>query len=268
MPTLLRMMVLAGLLISAGACGDTPTEPGAALPDAAARYNEVQGCVVGGICVLPPISSGGGSGWCGPRMGDCGDGEWGTCITGAPGTSDPEMGYLSSCPGGDGGGGGGPWGGGGGSTPPPPSSDPPPADTCYTGEPMVDDPDVQGQFDVLWQQSVQQGVEVGGWIVRDGTDNYRLIPFHNAVYTPCGVDIYEAPPANLVAIFHTHPWQFGQSRMCDGAYALYTGTPSPEDVQALQQLGLSTGYFIDYIGVARYTATGGEKATNFGRCGY
>jgi hypothetical protein len=95
-----------------------------------------------------------------------------------------------------------------------------------------------------------------------------MIPFQNAVYTPCGVDVYDTPPANLVSVFHTHPWQFGQSRMCDGAYTMYTGTPSPEDVQVLQQLGLSTGYFIDYIGVAKYTATGGEKATNFGRCGY
>jgi hypothetical protein len=133
---------------------------------------------------------------------------------------------------------------------------------------MVDDPDVHQQFDPLWQQSVQRGLEMGGWIVQDGPNDYRLIPFQNAVYTTCGVDIYEAPPANLVSMFHTHPWQFGQPRMCDGAYSLYTGTPSPEDVQALQQLGLSTGYFIDYTGIGSYTATGGEKATYLGRCGY
>lgn len=177
-----------------------------------------------------------------------------------PGTSDPELVYVSSGCTGDP---GSPGGGDPGTTEPPP-----PADTCQTGEAMVDDTDVHGQFDALWQQSLAEGVEMGGWIVRDGPNDYRLIPFQNAVYTPCGVDIFEAPPANLVSMFHTHPWRVGEARMCDGAYTLYTGTPSPEDVQALQQLGLSTGYFIDHTGIGKYTAAGGEYADRIDRCGY
>lgn len=133
---------------------------------------------------------------------------------------------------------------------------------------MVDDADVFGQFDALWQQSLAQGVEMGGWIVQDGPDDYRLIPFQNAVNTPCGVDINEAPPANLVSMFHTHPWTLMQARTCDGTSYLYTGTPSPEDLNALGQLGLSTGYFIDHTGIGKYTAMGGETAIRIGRCGY
>jgi hypothetical protein len=132
----------------------------------------------------------------------------------------------------------------------------------------VDDTDVSGQFDTLWQQSIAQGVEMGGWIVLDGPNNYRLIPFQNSVNTSCGVDVFEAPPANLVSMLHTHPWTLGQTRTCDGVSAMYTGTPSPEDTQALQQLGLSTGYFIDHAGIGKYTATGGETATRINRCGY
>ena len=192
-------------------------------------------------------------------------------MTSAPGApTDPDAITLSSCPitgGGD------PAPPGGGTTPPPttttePKDDVPPPDTCRTGDAMVDDPDVYGQFDDLWQQSLGEGLETGGWIVRDGPNNWRLIPFQNAVNTPCGVDIFEAPPANLVSMFHTHPWRLGQARMCDGAYSLYTGTPSPQDVQALQQLGLSTGYFIDHTGIGKYIATGGEKADRISRCGY
>jgi hypothetical protein len=109
---------------------------------------------------------------------------------------------------------------------------------------------------------------MGGWIVQDGVNSYRLIPFQNAVYTPCGVDVFDAPPANLVSMFHTHPWTLGQVRTCNGAATMYTGTPSPKDVQVLQQLGLSTGYFIDHAGIGEYTATGGEQAVRLGRCGY
>jgi hypothetical protein len=179
--------------------------------------------------------------------------------------SDPHSPAVQSCPIG---GGSAPGGGAGTSPSTPPPSEPPPPDTCRTGDKIVDDVDVFGKFDALWQQSVQQGVEMGGWIVRDGTNNYRMIPFQNAVYTPCGVDVFEAPPANLVSLFHTHPWRLGQARMCGGAYAFYTGTPSPEDVQALAHLGLSTGFFIDHTGIAKYTTSGGQTAFRITRYGY
>jgi hypothetical protein len=49
---------------------------------------------------------------------------------------------------------------------------------------------------------------------------------------------------------------------------MYTGTPSPEDVAALNQLGLQIGFFLDYDGIGKFTATDGEKATRLSRCGY
>lgn len=275
-----QFALVAGALLSLGACADSPIGPEdhrQQAPDLASSTptldQQAQGCVTDGLCYLPPVIVDPGA--CDPWMSLnwCG----GDCMTsiGVP-TGDET---VQSCPGG---GGGAP--GGGGGTPPPPAppgticptaatgeecpTEPVPADTCRTGEVIVDDLDVHGQFDALWQQSLAQGVEMGGWIVRDGANNYRLIPFQTAVYTPCGVDIFDAPPANLVSMFHTHPWTLGQSRVCDGAYTMYTGTPSPEDVQTLQQLGLSTGFFIDHTGIGKYTPTGGEQAIRIDRCGY
>lgn len=261
-----RLCALLAVLLVLGACTDTPTEPGGR--PVASISNELEGCVVGGICLLPPISGGGGGdGWCDPRMGDCGDGGWGTCITTAPGTPDPGMVYTSSCPGGGGSGPGGDGGGGSGgdgSTAPPPASEPPAADTCNTGEPVVDAPDVSSQFQALWLDSRTAGVEKGGWIVSDG-GSFRLVPFQNADFTACGIDIRELPPAGTVSMVHTHPWALWSATPCG---YINTGTPSEEDVRALQLTGLSTGYFLDEQGIGKYTATGGEHADRIDRCGY
>lgn len=283
----LRFAVYVSLLLIGAACADSPTLPDTPAPVIAAGspgYDEVQGCVsdpdgvcqIGGIVVNPGAPPPDCNVWYSPSCGECMTG-------GVIGPGDMQV--SSVCSGGGGttptpGDGGDPYapgGGGGGGTPPPPppcpdyepncESVPSPSDTCATGERVVDDPDVFRSFDALWQQSLQNGVEMGGWIVQDGFDSYRLIPFQNAVYTGCGVDIFDTPPPNLVSTFHTHPWRVGQSRNCSGTYALYTGTPSPEDVQTLRELGLSTGYFIDYNGVGKYTSTS-ESATRFARCGY
>jgi hypothetical protein len=283
-----RFAVVIGLLLTGTACADSPTlsnSPAEITAAASPGYDEVQGCVtdpdgvcqIGGIVVDPGAPPPDCNVWYSPSCGEC--------MTGS--VIDPDdMRVSSACPGGGGGIGPGPGGGadpyapggGGGSTSPPAplpcpdydytcESTPPPPDTCVTGERIVDDRDVFGTFDALWQQSLQRGVELGGWIVQEGYSNYRLIPFQNAVYTACGVDIFDAPPPNLVSIFHTHPWRMGQSRDCNGTTAFYTGTPSPEDVQTLRELGLSTGYFIDYTGVGKYSPAD-ESATRFGRCGY
>lgn len=109
-----RLAAIIAVLIMAGACTDTPTEPAAALPGGSPLGDELQGCVVDGVCVLPPIGSGGG-GWCDPRVSDCGDGGWGTCLnSGSIDGADA----INSCPGDDGGGGGG--GGDGDDSPYPP----------------------------------------------------------------------------------------------------------------------------------------------------
>lgn len=104
-----RLAGILAVVMMAAACADTPTEPvSVALPGTAPMQDELQGCVVDGVCLLPPIGSGGG-GWCDPRTTDCGDGGWDTCITSAPVTDDAGVVYVSSCPGGgtEPGGGGG-----------------------------------------------------------------------------------------------------------------------------------------------------------------
>ena len=91
------------------------------------------------------------------------------------------------------------------------------------------------------------------------------MPFVNATFTACGIDLYESPPSGAVAMLHTHPWPLWEPNPCG---YINTGTPSEEDVQALQATGLSTGYFLDGGGIGKFTATGGESATRIGRCGY
>lgn len=270
----------AGALLTLAACADSPT-----LPDQRERIEELasgrgrvldqqpQGCVIEGYCVLPPISGGGST--CDPHLEldwSC-DGD-GDCLTSAGNPADPEgVLVVQGCPRTGG-------GGGGGSYPSPPDdpdpicptvatsacpSEPPPPDTCWTNDPVVDDADVWGQFQSLWTESVLKGTERGGWVTRDGTNSYRLIPFQNAVYGPCGIDVYERAPAGTVSIVHTHPWPLFQVNPCG---YINTGTPSLQDQQALQTTGLSTGYFLDANGIGRFTATGGQQATRIGRCGY
>ncbi len=144
-------------------------------------------------------------------------------------------------------------------------SEPPSADTCKTGDAVLDDADVWSEFQNLWVESLVKQTERGGWVVRDGTNSYRLIPFQNAVYGPCGIDVYEPAPAGTVSLVHTHPWPLFQANPCG---YINTGTPSLQDQQALQRTGLTTGYFLDANGIGKFTATGGQGATRIGRCGY
>jgi hypothetical protein len=283
-----RLASVAGVLLTLGGCTDNPTLSDRPTPDLAPGAAAVmdaqvtpQGCVVGGICLLPPISGGA----CEPWMEldwDCSDGG-GTCMSSVGDPTDPEEAVtVQGCPGGDGGGGGGP-GGDGGTAPPPggnppgdpgticPESttgtcpdEPPPPDTCKTGEQIVDAPNVWGEFQELWLESKLKQVEKGGWVVSDG-NSFRLIPFQNATFTACGIDVYESPPAGTVSIVHTHPWPLWTTNPCG---YINTGTPSQEDINALQQTGLSTGYFLDDTGIGKFTATGGQTATRISRCGY
>jgi hypothetical protein len=120
----LCLMVLAGAVLTLGACADSPTQSDQQrAPDLAAPAQDEQvapqGCVIDGLCVLPPISGG----WCDPYEEldwSCDDGG-GECMTSVGDPTDPEGATtVQGCPGG--GGGGDP--GGGGTTPPPPGGDP------------------------------------------------------------------------------------------------------------------------------------------------
>jgi hypothetical protein len=252
-------------VVSMAGCTDTPTAPesggiGAGKPDPSSTYI-LPGVIVIGEC--DPYTS---ADFCKS-----------TCITSTPGeVIDPESITVSSCPGTGGGSGvggnGGGWGGdgGGGQEPQDPvcpdyGCDPPPPDTCKTGEQVVDAPHVWGGFQELWLESKLKGVEKGGWIILDGSYSFRLIPFQNATFTPCGIDVYEPAPVGTVSIVHTHPWPMWSTTPCG---YVNTGTPSQEDVNALQRTGLSTGYFLDENGIGKFTSSGAQAATRINRCGY
>jgi hypothetical protein len=258
-------------LIIMGGCADLPTSPFPEGTDA--------GPLLSGECT----KQSNGSYLCPPIFSDPVEpGDPCEEMESTPGGGDVESTSMQSCPPGDGGGGispppdhgspGGdePIGGGGDPSAPPGQGAPPPletevVDTCKTGEPVVDATKVWGGFQELWLESTSNGVETGGWVVSDGS-TFRLVPFQSATASgACTLVINESPPAGTVAMVHTHPWPLWSVNPCG---YLYTGTPSDEDVSALQQLGLSTGYFLDAAGIGKYTATGGETSQRIGRCGY
>jgi hypothetical protein len=119
------------VLLSVGACSDSPTAPMASAPDAAYDYMEVQGCVSGGICGLPEYTTPGEPDeppdcemWWKP---DCG-----ACATGAIGSPEDMQGTYGCA-----GDGGDPY------TPPPgggsagTGTTPPPSSTAYEEGPLT-----------------------------------------------------------------------------------------------------------------------------------
>ena len=246
-----RVLTVISVALVAAGCADRVTGPNQSLPEPVLDQTP-SGCVSDGACTLEPIivigDPGSGGGWGGGGGGggggDAGDPGGGACPT----SSIAADSYVQSCT-------------GGGEVVEP---DPPPPDTCITQEPAINDPNVHGKFDDLWSASVAEGVEKGGWIVQEGS-GFRLIPFQNATFTPCGIDLYESPPTGTVSIVHTHPWPLWTVTPCG---YLNTGTPSEEDVAALQQTGVATGYFLDANAIGKFTATGGMTAIRIGRCGY
>ena len=63
----LHLAAIAGVVLTLGGCADSPTQPDQQrAPDLAAPAQDEQvtpqGCVVGGVCLLPPVSGG----WCEP----------------------------------------------------------------------------------------------------------------------------------------------------------------------------------------------------------
>lgn len=295
----LRLIVAAAIVCSTAACTDSPTAPAQPVPDRSQQHT-VEGCVVDGVCLLPPIGSGGG-GWCDPRISDCGNGGWDTCITTAPGTGDPQTVYTSGCPGGSGSGPGGDGGGGDDGTDPPP---PPPADTCLTGDPALDSPAVQQGFKDLWLRSnpdapQAQRLEQGGWIIQGADGSFRVSPFTPSSQGPCSINGNMHSPQGAIAWVHTHPFRAGERQTICGAlkeydaatgrwrdligpdgqpvYPVYDNRPSWPDHELMQdinstrsQLGqpLLAGVVIDANQTTVYTEDRSDGTTVLPRCGY
>lgn len=126
MRNLIIRLAFLGAVLTLGACADSPTQADRrSAPDLAAPAQDArlapQGCVLDGLCSLPPIVVDGG---CDPWMEldwSCDNG--GECMTAAGDPTDPDSTItIQGCPGGGGG------GSGGGYTPPPGSEPNPPAE--------------------------------------------------------------------------------------------------------------------------------------------
>jgi hypothetical protein len=112
---LLRLALLAGVLLTLGGCADSPTQPTPpaardAAPGGPVLDDQVQGCVLEGLCILEPVTPAPCDPWTSLHWCE------GNCMTSVFQPLDQS---VQSCPGD--GGGGAP---GGGGTPPPPSTDP------------------------------------------------------------------------------------------------------------------------------------------------
>ena len=282
-----RSLAAAGTLLVVAACADSPT---LSAPDGGPARDDVDGCVIGGTCLLPPISGGGDA--CDPTLGPCDETDPGDCLASTSGGGWDETG-VAGCGGGGGlGDGGGSGDGGGGDTgsPPDPGTV---TDTCYTGDAIIDDPEVFGVFDRLWTQS-NYGPEVphserreqGGWIVGDGSGGFAFIEFPSEWdHTPCSIGFPElvTPPPNLVGWVHTHPYRDGEllvecegTRLPDGTEIPFTyrGDPSHDDDATTRALRQSIapgikGYIIDADHIAWFTGDDTpETVGDYPRCGY
>ncbi len=278
------LLALIGVVLVT-ACSDIPTgslPPTADLdPTSVPHLNEAEGCVSDGFCILPPFTGGcdpwTSLDWC---AGECEESAPGSPeVVGAEGCSDP----------------GEPGPGGGGPAPPPPGcptwdpyceNQPPSADTCNTGDPVIDSPAVQGGFAELWAQSnpdqpMENRVERGGWMVPDGAGGYRIEPFQEVSSNACEILLdLSTLPAGAVAFVHTHPYESGvPMRVCEGemifgrlVYETYTNEPSDFDGRAASTLGMP-GYIIDYDKITKFTGSPTSRwqyeiVSSNTRCGY
>ncbi|HEX8393623.1 MAG TPA: hypothetical protein VF665_14860 [Longimicrobium sp.] len=166
--------------------------------------------------------------------------------------------------------------GGGGAPPPNPcyTCEPDPNKPCATGDPVIDNPDVNGIFQSLWNQSnygpnvpQAQRSEHGAWII---SENGRLsaVPM-SGVSSPCGID--PGPkPANAVGAIHTHPWHLGEMMTsCGGGESPYVPVASDEDAAALASWGFSEGYIMDAQGISKiFPGQPGVSGDRKARCRY
>lgn len=264
----LHQVAVLVLLLFAGACADSPTSPTISPDDAGPS----------GIVYYPPEDDRGCDKYTDPNF--CQGRRTGECITSTPGTGSPEESVgVQSC--GSSGGGGG---GSGTTTPPPVPPPSEPVDTCKTGDPVVDDPDVSLGLENLWVQSnpdanLYQRVEKAGWIVEGSPGQYSIVQWTGGTENfACG-DYTPTRPSQgtVVGFVHTHPYLVGEG-ITDCKFAsvqTYDGTPSDYDrsasVQLGQWLGRSAplpGYIIDKDGYYRYDGNSNTATPRLPRCGY
>jgi hypothetical protein len=251
--------MLMTLLVSAvGACTDGPTGP-SARPNAADPSLMVTGPGDGGTC--DPWMD---LNWC---KGTEGPGE--PCEHSDPGSG--EVVGVESCL---------PFFGS------PPPANQPPADTCFTGDPIIENSTIKEGFTQLWMESnpgaaMEDRRERGAWIVSDGVGGYWLAPFTVQSSNACEmiIDITNQP-SNAVAFVHTHPYESGVAmRVCEGemifgqmVYETYTNQPSDYDGLASSVLKIP-GYILDYDKITKFQGNSDSSwaydvVSQQQRCGY
>jgi hypothetical protein len=267
------------LLLLAAACSDAPTSP------------------------ITTLGTGPREGvWIPPEPGECDpyqDINWceddpgdGPCTTSQPSTDEPEeyVGSEACTPG------GGPGGGDG--------DDTPAADTCQTGDAVLDDPMVKAGLADLWQRSnpdapQSQRVEQSAWIVQNSDGSYGVRPMTNiSQQGPCSVNGSLLAPANAVAWVHTHPFRRGEEQISCGAfqrwdsargswvdvlgpdgrpdYPEYQNQPSADDRALLSSINrgrktgqpVIAGVVLDKDQTTAFTEKVTAPQTAFPRCGY
>jgi hypothetical protein len=250
------------LSLSAAACADSPTSP-PKLDTGNAGPSEGSVYVPGGPSECDPWLD---VNWCE----DPGDGH---CMTSGPGTEPPdEYAGVQSCtkePGGPGGGGAEP--------------DEEPADSCNTGDPVVDDPEVSRGLQELWARSspdanLAQRRETAGWIVQTSS-GYSIVPISTTSSSFGCADFVVQPPTNgtIVGFVHTHPYEVGETIVDCEMVSIqdYSGAPSDEDRITSKLLGNAfglsdalPGYIIDKDGYYRFVGSRYTAAPRLPRCGY
>lgn len=166
---------------------------------------------------------------------------------------------------------------------------------CETGDPILDDPDVQAGLKSLWESGTPDDpdpwsrLEKGGWLVDDGNGQYHLEPFTSPPWAsfPCKTDPIGgfAIPPNTVAWVHTHPFETGELmttcepymvKLAGGvevpAYQRYGNLPSEDDGNASYTLQ-KPGYLLDKNKLMKYTGNPNsplklDVLDQYPRCGY
>jgi hypothetical protein len=267
--------------VIAAACTDSPLEPKLS-PDEGRRREHVT--------TYP------GTNECDPWMNLnwCEDSGGGECMSSIPDTDGPPGEYdgLQTCPGDSS---GKPGGG---------TAEPPAADTCKTGDPVLDDPVVRQGLKDLWSRSNADSaqakrVEQSGWIVQRTDGSFAMVALAIRSQSPCGVNGNFAPPPGAVAWVHTHPFTTGEVQTICGAlkepdpstggwrdargpngqllYPTYANAPSSPDHAVLlainrprerNGLDLITGIIIDADRTTAFTEHASDGTIPFPRCGY
>jgi hypothetical protein len=283
----LRFAAVFGLVLTVAGCGDAVTLPGGSgpAPDvttvAPSASESTSGTCCDEVIVIVPR--------CDPYMelDWCKD-EGGECMSSQSETGGEEYQGTMTCPG---------EGGGGGYKPPPgsepkpcpdygcPPAEPEPADTCNTGDAIVDDPEVSAGLSSLWQQSnpddhLWNRAEKAGWIVEYPAGQFSIVQWSGGTERfGCGDYPALALPTQgtVVGFVHTHPYAVGEAITdCDlASVQTYDGTPSDFDRKAGEILGATLGrqaplpgYIIDKDGYYRFDGQLNKATPRRARCGY